>query len=130
MENGAPTCLLVLYGALAFPFGLYLWHRQGPHFGLGDPNGKVGIRAALISAGLFLIVTRAGSKPETLSDPNRSSLNPSLLLRCHMAPWTAGLAGELAEKVHERQRIRTDFAGASVAGQEYMREVFIGEPVW
>ena len=57
MENGSPRWLLVLFGAVTFPLGLYLWHRQGPHFGLGDAKGKVDIGAALISAGLFLGLT-------------------------------------------------------------------------
>jgi hypothetical protein len=57
MENGSPRWLLVLFGAVAFPLGLYLWHRQGPHFGLGSAKGKVDGRAAFISAGLFLTLT-------------------------------------------------------------------------
>jgi hypothetical protein len=59
MENGSPRWLLVLFGAVTFPLGLYLWHRQGPHFGLGGAKGKVDTRAAFISAGLFLALTGA-----------------------------------------------------------------------
>jgi len=59
MENGSPRWLLVMFGAVAFPLGLYLWHRQGPHFGLGDAKGIVNTRAAFISAGLFLALTGA-----------------------------------------------------------------------
>ena len=59
MENGSPRYLLGLFGVVAFPLGLYLWHRQGPHFGLGIANGKIDLRAALISAGLFLALTGA-----------------------------------------------------------------------
>jgi hypothetical protein len=59
MENGSPRWVLVLFGALAFPLGLYLWHRQGRHFGLGDANGKVDARAVLISAGLFVSLAGA-----------------------------------------------------------------------
>ena len=59
MVNGSPRWLLVLFGAVAFPLGLYLWHRQGPHFGLGSAKGKVDIRAAFISAGLFLALAGA-----------------------------------------------------------------------
>lgn len=59
MENGSPRWLLVLFGAVAFPLGLYLWHRQGPHFGLGGANGKVDTRAAFISVGLFVALTGA-----------------------------------------------------------------------
>ncbi len=56
-ENGSPTWLLVLFGLLTTPFGLYLWHRQGPHFGLGEVRGNVNKRAALTSATLFLALT-------------------------------------------------------------------------
>jgi hypothetical protein len=59
MENGSPRWLLVLFGAVTFPIGLYLWHGQGPHFGLGSAKGKVDARAAFISAGLFLALTGA-----------------------------------------------------------------------
>jgi len=59
MENGSPRWLLVLFGAVAFPLGLYLWHRQGPHFGLAGAKGKVDTQAAFISAGLFLALIGA-----------------------------------------------------------------------
>jgi hypothetical protein len=57
MENGSPRWVLVMFGAVAFPLGLFLWHRQGQHFGLGDRKGEVDARAAFISAGLFLALT-------------------------------------------------------------------------
>jgi hypothetical protein len=44
---------------MACPLGLYLWHRQGPHFGLGSAKGSVNPRAALVSAALFLGLTVA-----------------------------------------------------------------------
>jgi hypothetical protein len=53
-ENGSPTWVLVLFGLLAFPLGLYLWHRQGPHFGLGAAKGNVSRSAALVSVALLL----------------------------------------------------------------------------
>ena len=56
MENGSPRWLLVLFGAVTIPFGLYLWHEQGPHFGLGKANGMVSVRAAFVSAALFVIL--------------------------------------------------------------------------
>ncbi len=59
MESGSPRWLLVLFGAVAFPLGLFLWHRQGPYFGLGDAQGKVDPRAAFISAALFLSLAGA-----------------------------------------------------------------------
>ena len=59
MENGSPRWLLILFGAVAFPLGLYLWHRQGQYFGLGSAKGKVDKRAACISAALFVGLTGA-----------------------------------------------------------------------
>lgn len=34
-RHGSPTWLLWLFGASAAPLGCWLWHRQGPYFGLG-----------------------------------------------------------------------------------------------
>ncbi len=56
-ENGSPRWLLVAFGVAAFPLGLYLWHRQGSHFGLGDAKGSVNTGAALVSTILFLTLT-------------------------------------------------------------------------
>jgi hypothetical protein len=53
-QKGSAVWLLVLFGLLATPLGFFLWHRQGPHFGLGEANGNVNPRAALTSAALFL----------------------------------------------------------------------------
>jgi hypothetical protein len=53
-ENGSPVWVLVAFGLLATPLGLYHWHRQGPHFGLGEAKGNVSMRAAITSAALFL----------------------------------------------------------------------------
>jgi len=30
-----------LFGAVSAPVGLWLWHGQGPHFGLGPAKGHV-----------------------------------------------------------------------------------------
>jgi hypothetical protein len=54
LENGSPTWLLVVFGLLTFPAGLYLWHRQGHHFGLAQANGNVSNLAAAISATLLV----------------------------------------------------------------------------
>ncbi|SPE59236.1 conserved membrane hypothetical protein [Verrucomicrobia bacterium] len=55
-QNGSPTWVLVLFGLVTAPLGLYLWHRQGPYFGLGPAKGQVSLRAALGSAALFAAV--------------------------------------------------------------------------
>jgi len=52
-ENGSPRWVLVMFGLITFPLGLYLWHRQGKHFGLGEAKGKVNPAASFISAGLL-----------------------------------------------------------------------------
>ena len=52
--NGSPVWLLIVFGILTFPSGLYLWHRQGRYFGLGTAGGKVDGHATIISAILFL----------------------------------------------------------------------------
>jgi len=54
-ENGSPVWVLVVFGILTAPFGLYLWHRQGPHFGLGGSKGKVSVGAAITSSALLLV---------------------------------------------------------------------------
>ena len=56
IENGSPTSLLVAFGLLTFPAGLYLWHRQGHHFGLAEANGNVSIAASAVSAALLLVL--------------------------------------------------------------------------
>ncbi len=53
-ENGSPVWVLVAFGVVTFPLGLYLWHKQGPYFGLGKGNGKVDTHAALISTALLV----------------------------------------------------------------------------
>ena len=53
MEHGSPAWLLVLFGLVTVPLGLYLWHGQGRHFGLGDAKGVVNKGAAWTSGALF-----------------------------------------------------------------------------
>jgi hypothetical protein len=55
-RNLSPRWLLLLFGVVAFPLGLYLWHRQGPHFGLRETKGKVKAKAALITAALLVVL--------------------------------------------------------------------------
>jgi hypothetical protein len=59
LENGSPRWLLVLFGAVAFPLGLFLWHRQGTHFGLGNARGNVNLQATCISAALLVVLISA-----------------------------------------------------------------------
>jgi len=60
IEHGTPRWLMITFGLLTAPLGLYLWHRQGPHFGLGETHGKVERTAVVTSTFLFLTVFIAG----------------------------------------------------------------------
>lgn len=46
LRHGSAPWHLWLFGALTTPIGLGLWHRQGPHFGLGPARGKVDRKVA------------------------------------------------------------------------------------
>jgi hypothetical protein len=46
LRYGSPPWPLWAFGALTVPVGLWLWHRQGRHFGLGAMKGDVSARAA------------------------------------------------------------------------------------
>jgi hypothetical protein len=48
------------FGAATGPIGLWLWHRQGPHFGLGPANGWVSRRAAKGTMIVFLALLGMG----------------------------------------------------------------------
>ncbi|HVV73999.1 MAG TPA: hypothetical protein VHI52_21270 [Verrucomicrobiae bacterium] len=47
MRNGSPQWILVVFGIITFPLGLFLWNGLGVHFGLGDARGKVNGRVAI-----------------------------------------------------------------------------------
>lgn len=53
IQHGSPVWTLVLFGVITVPAGLYLWHRQGRHFGLSGADGKVDGTATLISVCLL-----------------------------------------------------------------------------
>jgi hypothetical protein len=53
-DSGSPRWVLCGFGIIALLLGLFLWHRQGPYFGLGAAKGKVSPGAAIVSAALFL----------------------------------------------------------------------------
>jgi len=54
IENGSPKWLLVVFGMITFPAGLFLWHRQGHFFGLAGTKGRVSNSASVVSAGLLV----------------------------------------------------------------------------
>ena len=58
MRAGVPRWALSAFGAVTIPAGLALWHGQGPHFGLGEAQGRVDRKASLSTlAVLILVVT-------------------------------------------------------------------------
>src|SRR5205814_8443872 len=60
LRHGSPIWLLWLFGAIASPPGLWLWHRQGPHFGLGKAKGKVDRRAAYATLAACVLLLALG----------------------------------------------------------------------
>jgi hypothetical protein len=48
MRHGTPIWLLWLFGAIALPAGLVLWHRQGRLFGLSPESSSLESRAAYV----------------------------------------------------------------------------------
>jgi hypothetical protein len=41
LRHGSESWQMWLFGAATAPVGLWLWDRQGPHFGLGSAKGQV-----------------------------------------------------------------------------------------
>jgi len=58
-DNGSPQWVLVLFGLITFPVGLYLWHRQGTYFGFGHTARPIDFRGAAISTVCFLFILTA-----------------------------------------------------------------------
>jgi hypothetical protein len=58
LRHGSALWQLWRFGAVTVPLGLWLWHRQGPHFGLGPANGQVrrGVAYATLMAFALLLM--------------------------------------------------------------------------
>jgi hypothetical protein len=54
LRYGSPPWLLCSFGGLTVAMGLWLWHRQGRHFGLAQVKGQVSAGAAYGSLVAFL----------------------------------------------------------------------------
>jgi hypothetical protein len=52
LRHGSALWQLWLFGLVTLPAGLWLWHRQGPYFGLGSAEGRV--RAGVAYASLVV----------------------------------------------------------------------------
>jgi hypothetical protein len=55
LRQGSPIWHLWLFGIVTAPAGLFLWHRQGPHFGFGSAKGKVDGTVAYV-VGLIAVI--------------------------------------------------------------------------
>ena len=53
MRHGTPQWMLIFYGVVAFPLGLFLWNGLGVHFGFGKAQGAVDRKT---SVGTFVCV--------------------------------------------------------------------------
>lgn len=60
LNHGAALWQLWLFGAVAAPLGLFLWHGLGPAFGLGPAGSEVRPRTALAMLGVFLGLLAVG----------------------------------------------------------------------
>jgi hypothetical protein len=49
LRHGSPRWQLWLFGVVTAPVGLWLWHRQGRHFGLRTAAGEVDRRSTALS---------------------------------------------------------------------------------
>lgn len=64
IRYGSPHWLLVVFGVVSAPLGLYLWNGLGKHFGLGIACGKVdyatagGVLIILVVALALLVLVR------------------------------------------------------------------------
>lgn len=57
IENGTPRWVMVIFGSCTAPLGLYLWHKQGVYFGLGEAKGAVDSHAVVVSTILLIAVS-------------------------------------------------------------------------
>jgi hypothetical protein len=55
IRSGASQWELLLFGIITIPFGFWLWHGLGSHFGLGMAQGNVSKKAVFTSFGLLLV---------------------------------------------------------------------------
>jgi hypothetical protein len=60
LRYGSEPWQLWLFGVLAAPVGLWLWHGQGGHFGLGPAKGRVNRGVAYASLVGFLVLLAFG----------------------------------------------------------------------
>ena len=59
LQTGTPAWLLLLFGMATVPAGLWCWHNQGHHFGLGPQAQRVNRRHAAGTVILLMAVIMA-----------------------------------------------------------------------
>ncbi len=60
LKHGSVIWQLWLFAAATAPLGLWLWHRQGRHFGWGSPTTEVSRSASWISLGFCVALLVLG----------------------------------------------------------------------
>jgi hypothetical protein len=60
LQHGSPAWCLLAFGTVTVPAGLWLWHRQGPHFGMGPARGRVSPAAAYACLTVLLLLIALG----------------------------------------------------------------------
>jgi hypothetical protein len=53
LRHGSAPWQLWLFGAVTVPAGIFLWHGQGHHFGLGPSGDDVDVAVAYVTFGIF-----------------------------------------------------------------------------
>jgi hypothetical protein len=60
LRHGSPLWWLLGFGIVTVPAGLWLWHKQGPYFGLGPGKGQVSVAAAYACLAALVILIALG----------------------------------------------------------------------
>ena len=60
VQHGSPLWTLLLFGGVTASAGLWLWHWQGRHFGLGSARGQVNTAAAYGCLAVLVILIALG----------------------------------------------------------------------
>lgn len=58
--HGSKIWMLLLFGAMTVPTGLWLWHGQGLDFGFGAADGEVNAKVAYSTLGISLFLLAFG----------------------------------------------------------------------
>lgn len=56
LRHGSPQWMLIAFGLVCTPAGMWLWNGLGPHYGLGKSKGGVDRRAVRWALGLVLTI--------------------------------------------------------------------------